>query len=241
MTTNISTSDKKWFDNLIVELRLRQVNGPAIGDTVASARELLADSGQHAEDAFGPARDYAAALDLPRDVRSRWRNATLWPALAGLAAFLGFMQALVPGATGEPLLVSPAQLALLGVTVVLIALLPLYLDVAIRHPWVLGLLFVIGGAAGFFSSVVAPGTIDEAWLVLAAWPWLVGLAATMVVISVGNTVRTLRRGNVDDITDPRQAPAAGRSLSTLVLALVTDWLFPLFSAMMFAVVMLTQA
>ena len=58
---------------------------------------------------------------------------------------------------------------------------------------------------------------------------------------MGNTVRTLRRGNVDDITDPRQAPAAGRSLSTLVLALVTDWLFPLFSAMMFAVVMLTQA
>ena len=58
------TTDKKWFDELVLELRLRQVHGRAIGDTVASAHELLADTGQRAEEAFGPARVYAAALEL---------------------------------------------------------------------------------------------------------------------------------------------------------------------------------
>ncbi|POH63333.1 hypothetical protein C3B59_10935 [Cryobacterium zongtaii] len=229
-----STPDKKWFDDLVVELRLRQVDGPAIGDTVASARELLADTGQGAEDAFGPARDYAASLELPHDDRGIWRGATLWPSLAGLIAFLTFTQALVPWATAEPLLVAPAQLALLGVTVVLIALLPLYLTAAIRHPWLLGLLFVIGGAAGFLSSAVAPESVDEAWLVLAAVPWLVGSAVLMVLVSLGTTIRTLRRGSVDDITDPLQGPATGRKRSGLVLALITGWLFPLFAGLMLA-------
>lgn len=233
-----ATPDKKWFDDLIVELRLRRVDGPAIGDTVASARELLADTGQRAEEAFGSARDYAASLDLPRDDRGIWRGASLWPSLVGLIAFLMFTQALVPWATGEPLVVSPAQLALLGVTVVLIALLPLYLTAAIRHPWLLGLLFVIGGASGYLSSVVAPETVDEAWLVLSAAPWLVGSAVVMVLVSLGNTMRTLRRGSVDDITDPLQGPTSGRKRSGLVLALVTGWLFPLSAGLMFVLVML---
>ena len=231
-----STPDKKWFDELIIELRLRQVDGAAIGDTVASARELLADTGQDAEDAFGPARDYAASLELPRDDRGLWQGAALWSSLAGLIVFLLFTQALVPWARGEPLLFAPAQMALLGVTVLLIALLPLYLTAAIRHPWLLGLLFAIGGAAGFLSSVVAPATSDEAWLVLAAAPWLAGSAAALVLVSLGNTVRVLRRGSVDDITDPLQAPASRRKRSGLVLALVTGWLFPLFAGLMFALV-----
>jgi hypothetical protein len=234
------TPDTTWFDELIVELRLRQVDGRAIGDTVASARELLADTGQGAQEAFGTARDYAAALELPRDDRTLWRGAALWFSLAGLLAFLALMQTLVPWVRDEPVLVSAAQLVLLSVTVLLIALLPLYLTVAIRHPWLLGLLFVIGGAAGFFSSVVAPATAGEAWLVLPAAPWLIVSALALVLISVGSTIRTLRRGGVDDITDPRQGPTSGSTRSGLVLALVTNWLFPIFSALMFAVVTLVS-
>jgi len=233
-------SDKKWFEDLIVELRLRQVSGGAIGDTVASARELLADTGQSATEAFGPARDYAAALELPHDDRSIWQGATLWSSLAGLIAFLTFMQALVPWAKSEPLLISPGQLALLAIAVVLIALLPLYLTAAIRHPWVLGLILVIGGAAGYFSSFVAPATIEEAWLVLAATPWVIGGAVAMVVVAIGSTIRSLRRGTLDDITDPRQGPGSGRQRAGLVMALVTAWLFPIFSGLMVAVAMLVS-
>ena len=47
------TNDKKWFDQLVMELRLRQVHGSAIGDTIASTRELLGDTGQRAEERSG--------------------------------------------------------------------------------------------------------------------------------------------------------------------------------------------
>lgn len=50
-------TDDAWIEYFTVELRLRRVSGPAIGDAVASVRELLADSGEGAEEAFGPARE----------------------------------------------------------------------------------------------------------------------------------------------------------------------------------------
>ena len=90
------TSDKKWFDQLVMELRLRQVHGSAIGDTVASAKELLSDTGQQAEEAFGPARDYAAALELPAAPKHDWVRKALWPSLLGLLAFLLFNQRSCP-------------------------------------------------------------------------------------------------------------------------------------------------
>jgi len=120
------TNDKKWFDQLVMELRLRQVHGSAIGDTIASTRELLGDTGQRAEEAFGPARDYAAALELPSEPKHDWVRKALWPSLLGLLAFLLFNQAMVSWTRSEPLLVSPAQLALLATPVVFLAFLPLF-------------------------------------------------------------------------------------------------------------------
>jgi hypothetical protein len=138
----ISTgTDKKWFDELVLELRLKQVYGTAIGDTVASARELVADTGQSAEDAFGPARDYAAALDLPRAPQYEWMRTALWPSMIGLLAFLLFTQAAAAWALSEPLLFSPAQLVLIAAPVVAIALLPLYLTALVRRIWVTNWLF----------------------------------------------------------------------------------------------------
>jgi hypothetical protein len=118
------TTDKKWFDELVLELRLRQVHGSAIGDTVASARELLGDTGQRAEEAFGPARVYAAALELPSAPQNEWVRRALWPSLLGLLAFLLFNQAVVSWVRSEQMLVSPAQLALVATPVVRNAVFP---------------------------------------------------------------------------------------------------------------------
>jgi hypothetical protein len=149
------TSDRKWFDQLVMELRLRQVHGSAIGDTVASARELLSDTGQQAEEAFGSARDYAAALELPSA-----------PKQLGLLAFLLFNQAVVSWTQSELMLVSPAQLALLATPVALIALLPLYLDAVIRRIWVLVALTAICAVAGLLSAFLTPTAQAEAWLTI---------------------------------------------------------------------------
>ncbi|THJ68552.1 hypothetical protein E8P82_01155 [Arthrobacter echini] len=222
------TSDKKWFDELTLELRLRQVHGSAIGDTLASARELLHDTGQSAKEAFGPARQYAASLELPSTPQFAWVRKSLWPLLLGLLAFLLFSQAVVSLVQAEQLLVSPAQFALLLIPVVLIALLPLYIDAAVRHFWILMVLVMMGSLSGAFSALVAPKTPAEAWLAVDPLPCVIGSALVMIAQSVFNTVRTLRSTSDDDIIDPlavKQSSATG----TKIFVHVTNWLFPIYA------------
>jgi hypothetical protein len=233
-------TDKKWFDEFVLELRLQQVYGRAIGDAVASARELLADTGQSAEEAFGSARDYAASLELPRAPQYEWMRTALWPAMVGLLAFLLFTQAAAAWALSEPLLFSPAQLALIAAPVVAIALLPLYVAALVRRIWAVIALVVFGGLAGFLASVVAPSTRAEAWLALEPLPWLVGCALVMVTVSIVNTVRSRRPGSGDEIVDPLADAPAGSSLGARAAVLATSWLFPLFAVVMLGFVSLLR-
>ncbi|AFR28079.1 hypothetical protein [Arthrobacter sp. Rue61a] len=226
------TANKKWFDELVLELRLRQVHGDAIGDTVASVRELLRDTGQQAEEAFGPARSYAAELELPRAPKFEWVRKALWPSMLGLLAFLLFNQAVVPWARSEPMLISPVQAALVATPLVVIALLPLYLTAAVRRHWVLVGLVVICVASGLASGVVAPTNRADAWLELNPLPWLMGSAAIMVLLSIVNTMRHLGPDN-DDIIDPTADTKPNTGARKKIGVLVTNWLFPIFALAMF--------
>lgn len=50
-------TDKQWLDEMIIELRLRNVRGPAIGDAVAAVETHCAESGESATEAFGHPRE----------------------------------------------------------------------------------------------------------------------------------------------------------------------------------------
>ncbi|SDW05923.1 hypothetical protein SAMN04487912_101296 [Arthrobacter sp. cf158] len=226
------TTDKKWFDELILELRLRQVRGDAIGDTVASARELLSDSGQGAEEAFGPARNYAAALELPTAPRNEWVKKALWPLLLSLLAFLLFSQAVASWVSSEAMLVSPAQVAFLATPAVAMALLPLYIHAAIRRIWVLIALVAICAMSGLLSAVTTPATQADAWLALDPLPWLVGSATVMVLLSIAITIRSWGYDG-EYITDPRSNTTPRNGTGTKILTtIITNWIFPLLALAM---------
>ncbi|TYC95967.1 hypothetical protein FQ377_14475 [Arthrobacter echini] len=226
------TSDKKWFDQLVMELRLRQVHGSAIGDTIASAKELLRDTGQPAEKMFGPARDYAEALELPSAPKHDWIRQALWPSTLGLLAFLLFNQAVVPWTRSELLLVSPVQLAFLATPVVLIAFLPLYLDAIIRRIWLCVGLSGIGALSGVLSAVTAPEDRAEAWLAVDPLPWLIGSTLVMVALSIRNTTQSALTPGDDDITDPSSATAESTGTGMNVIVQITNWLFPILALAM---------
>ncbi|MDI3279508.1 hypothetical protein QK292_18385 [Arthrobacter sp. AL08] len=226
------TNDKKWFDQLVMELRVRQVHGSAIGDTIASARELLGDTGQPAEEAFGPARDYAAALELPSEPKHDWVRKAMGPALLGLLAFLLFNQAVVSWARSELLLVSPAQLALLATPVVLLALLPLYLDALIRRIWACIGITAACVMAGLLSAFATPKSQAEAWLAIDALPWLIGSALVMVALSIMNTIRSSRSEADNDITDPLSGMTDSTGRGAKAAVQVTNWLFPILAVAM---------
>lgn len=235
----ISTStDKKWFDEFVLELRLQQVYGSAIGDAAASARELIADTGQSAEDVFGPARDYAASLDLPRAPRFEWVRQGLWPTMVSLLAFLMFTQAAAAWTQSEPFLVSPAQLILLAAPVVIVAALPLYLAALVRHVWVIVVLVVACGLSGLLSSIVAPTTRADAWLALDPLPWLIGCAVVMVALAIQQTVRSRRPGSNDEIVDPLGDPIVDSGRGARLALVLTNWIFPVLALVMLGFVSL---
>jgi hypothetical protein len=232
MTT---TSHKKWFEELAMELRLREVTGAAIGDAVASARELLEDTGETPQEAFGSARDYAAALELPRTPASGAVMSVLWTSVVSLLALLLFVQASTAWAEGDLLLLSPVQLALLSVPVLVSVFLPLYLPAIMRNRWLLVALVTVCTASGLLSSLVAPSTSAGAWLAIDPMPWLIGSAAIMVLLSIWSTVEMFRRGEMDDtITVPLEAPSSGSKRRAMAFAVLINWLFPCIAALILA-------
>ena len=230
--------DKKWFDEFIVELRLRDVLGYAIGDAVASARELLDDTGHSAVDTFGPAREYAESLELPREPGKSWSSRRLWPSILGVVAFTIFVQTFSAWTQNESILISPAQLALIAAPGVLVAFLPFYLQFIIRRRWLAVPLVLIGGALGYLTSIATPATPAGAWLTLDPIPWLLGTAMALILLSLWNTVQTLRRGTIDAITEPLSAQPTGNSRGVRAFVMLTNWLFPALAAVMGLVIFL---
>lgn len=57
--------EPRWSEDFILELRLHGVAGDHIGAALAEADSHCAESGESAEEAFGPAAEYARSLELP--------------------------------------------------------------------------------------------------------------------------------------------------------------------------------
>ncbi|MFB0834879.1 hypothetical protein ACX8Z9_11025 [Arthrobacter halodurans] len=217
------TAHGKWFDEFVLELRLRDVPGDAIGDAAASVREFVADSGQAPAEAFGPARDYAASLDLPRKAGPALDAAAVAGSVVGLLAFLVLVSTFVPLARGEQLHFSGPQVLLLLVPVAAAAALPAYLNALLRNRWVLAGVLSVAAAAGVLSSVVAPGPGDSAWLSLPSATVAAMAGAVLLATAVSGTVATLRDAG-DPLVDPMTGPTPGRGATALAVA--GHWVLP---------------
>lgn len=218
-----NTLHRKWFDDFVLELRLRDVPGDAIGDAAATVREFLADSGQAPEDAFGPAREYAASLELPRAADAARFGSTVARAAAGLLAFLVLNSTFAPLIDGRPLLYSLPQALLLAVPIVAVASLPAYFNAALRNRRVLAGVVVAVIAAGILSGLFTPRAADAAWLSMPAAAVAIVAGAVLLATSVWDTVRALRTA-ADPVVDPLSGPRAGRGATAMAVA--AHWVLP---------------
>lgn len=230
-------NDETWIELFIIELRLRRVPGAAIGDAVASVRELVADSGQSAEAAFGSAREYAGSLDIPElPAREQAMKTVLLPVL-GLFGFIVFVLASSAWIAGEPILLSVPQVMVLSGPLVLTLLfaLPFYPRAVLRRRWLPAVLVLLAGACGAVAALLAPASPAEAWTHLAALPVMIVAMAVLVVLGIIGTVITLRSADSDEITDPRESSAPQRRGRRGFLVFV-DWLFPMLGVLMLGVI-----
>ncbi len=230
-------NDETWIELFIIELRLRRVPGRAIGDAVASVRELVEDSGQSAEEAFGPARAYAASLDMPVGGARKQALRTVLLPVVGLFAFIVFSLAASALFAGEPILLSLPQLLVLCIPLLLTLLFafPFYPRAVMRQRWLPVLLVLAAGACGAVGALLAPSSAADAWLLMPALPILLVAAGVLVALSVAGSLATVRSADTDEIADPRGGVKPSTRRSRLAFLLLVDWLFPLLALLMLGV------
>jgi len=227
MTTTMT--DETWIELFIVELRVRHVPGPAIGDAVASVRELTADSGIPAVEQFGSARAYADSLNLPQIDPREQRLTVVFLPVMGLFAFLVSALAGLAWANGDAILLTGIQVLVLSVPIALTLLfaLPFYPRAVARRRWLPALLVLLAGASGATCMLLAPQTVAEAWIVAPALPVFVGAFVVLVALSIVNTVLVVRGSLDDEIIDPSHEDRTSGGRGRTAFLLFVAWLFPL--------------
>lgn len=223
----VSRTTQKWLNELTVELRLRNITGTAIGDTLASVQEFIADSGRAPLAEFGSAQDYADTLDLPTAPAGETRKAIIRAGF-GIVGFMVFNSAIGPWVDGGRLNLNVPQLLLMLVPLALVAALPLYLIQAIKRMWPLFLAISIGMVSALLAAFFAPKPGEEAWLSLNPAPVLMASIVLLIGVSIAGTVSALTSSN-ERLRDPLEDAAASRRKTATSRAgdVLVQWMFPL--------------
>lgn len=206
-----------WRDAFVVELRLRDVRGDAIGDALAEVDTHCADSGQDAATAFGDPAVYARGLAdvLPTHRRTPVRD--LLAVVLQTAGVMGTVWTVPPWLRGEPLtastgpVVTAALCLVVAVTLCLAPARPLRWFARARW-WQAAL-----AGTGTTAVVVAPGALlPNAPLTAPSGP----LALASVVLLVAGAVALCLDGTLsDEVRGPGdEAPRRHRRLRAVLLS-----------------------
>lgn len=143
-----------WCGDFVLELRLRDVPGPVIGERLGEVEGHCAETGETPVEAFGDPTSYAARIaedGSPERVSGVW-TVTVVAAAQVLAMLVG-TSAVSAWVRGEALTYNAVQIICLGSVLLLLMLMPLLLRPLLRRPWTFGLpltavVFLgVGGAA----------------------------------------------------------------------------------------------
>ncbi|MBO0923631.1 hypothetical protein J1G44_03950 [Cellulomonas sp. zg-ZUI199] len=192
-----------WRDAFVLELRLRDVRGDAIGDALAEVDAHCADSGQDAATAFGDPAGYARGLTdvLPTHRRTPARDVVA--VVLQTAGVMGTVWSVPPWLRGEPLTASTGPV----VTAVLCLVVAVVLCLAPARPlgWFARARWWQAALAGAAATVavVAPGALlPNAPLTAPSAPLA---AASILLLAVGAAALFLDGTLNDDVRGPGDA------------------------------------
>ena len=229
----MTAQDRKWIEELVIALRLRDVRGDAIGDAAAAVESHCAESGETPHEAFGDPHDYAASLDFPDDLlittTARDWLGLLGPVVAGLMGLTAATATVRAVRLGQEVEISVGQLASFAFLAVFVLLTARVLAALLRHV-VAESLFLGAGLVGATAlSVVLQQTA------FSADPLVMGLVAALLLACsvVGN--RRLAGRPTDPVRDPRdgrdrydRSDTAGGGLAAgRALAAASGWVYVL--------------
>lgn len=216
---------RRWCDDFVLELRLRDVPGARIGDHLAEVESHCIETGTGPEEAFGDAREYAQVVgDADEPARDIGVLRVTLISLAALVVFLTGNDATNRWARGEALSFNVAELICLGLLAAGMAALPVLLGPLLRRTR-LGLaffagLFLLGALRALAGLLPLEPVVDG----IPAAPVSVGALLVLCVLSALE-MRELS-GDDDRVTSPLRAPDGARPPTRRGVVLIA-WIFPI--------------
>ena len=197
---------EKWCRAFVLELRLRNVPGPVIGERLAEVEAHCAETGGAPSEAFGAPTDYAARVDqdgAPDRVSGVW--AVTAAVSAQVLAMLVGTSAVSAWAGGDSLTYNVGQVLCFALILLVVLTLPLSLSPMVRHPWTVGVPLVSVGLLGAGGAALS-GRADLPTLGLLPAP-VVAVGLFLAVLGLAWVVyRELARDGGDDlVTSPLRA------------------------------------
>ncbi len=200
-------TDKTYFDDLVIHLRLRRVPGEEIGALLEEARHHLQVSGESPEEAFGPVEDYARDLAVSKgmgDTPQSWPRREFMVATAHFASWYLLMSAVVAWALGEPVRVTRGMMitVLLGLLLAAKVVWPALVAYAARKQGSGIPVLAMLGTVAIAALVVGLGDkLFFSFQVLLSAPAPVVAVGSLVLV-VASMIPLIRRG------DPVKRPEA---------------------------------
>jgi len=174
-----------WCGDFVLELRLRDVPGPVIGERLAEVEGHCAETGESPSEAFGEPTDYAARIEQgssPERVPGVWKVAVA-AAFQVLAMIVG-TSAVRSWAGGESLTYNLGQVLCLALTLLALLSLPLLVRRIVRRPWTFGFPLIVAVHLGVAGAALS-GRADL--------PTVAQLPAPVVAIGLFVAVLVLAR------------------------------------------------
>lgn len=215
---------RRWCDDFILELRLRDVPGARIGDHLAELESHCIETGTDPEEAFGDAREYAREVgDAEQPTRDGGTLRVTPISLTALVVFLTGNDATNRWARGEALSFNLVELVILGLLVAGVATLPFVLGPLLRRTW-LGIVFFAGlfllGALRALAGLLPLASVVDG---IPAAPVSMGALLILCVLSALE-MRELSDG--DWVTSPLRAPDGTRTPARRGVVLIA-WILPI--------------
>lgn len=213
-----------WMAAFLMELRMRGVSGPRIGDLMEEVESHCATSGQDARAAFGEPRAYAGSLDHPGLERApaltTRRDIAQGALMLTGAALLGWGG---HGAiAGSDAVVTRGSLALAVASLAVLTVVLRWFDVVLRHPW----WGWVGGTAAYLLAVTTMLRLwPEAAVSLPAGAVL-GVGAVAMLVAAVWATRTARSPLPDLIVRPGDAPERRDLRAATAVQVAAVWLLP---------------
>ncbi len=229
MSERFPALPQEWVDDVMVELRLRDVSGARIMEILTEAEQHCLDVGESPHSAFGPPKQYAASLDYTGQSRAPgpaigWYVASGAAMLFGALLVMRHMRDFIAGGT--------TQIDVGGALSILLAA-ALFSTVTLWLRWVVEKSAAAWlGAVGWFVLFIGL----QVWggPVVAALPagGVVLAGAVVGLLGAAALTHLTLRYPQDLLTAPGAAPARDRSADWSQLFAI--WILPVFTAAMCA-------